>query len=573
MMAVAVIGVTLSVLPHVLEDMPPPGQWLWLLVGLLLTLAVVAGLAVSYGSMIRAERTATAGEIALREEMAARVRIEEAQRQTAERLQAVIDNAHDAIITIDARGCIETFNKAATRIFGYEGAEVLGRNVNMLMPPPYKEAHDGYLHSYVTTGVAKIIGTGREVEARRKDGTVFPIDLSVAEMNVGGRRGFIGVIRDISERKLAETTRDHLAAIVESSHDAVIGKNLAGYITSWNQGAEEIYGYTADDAIGHPISMLAPSHLKGEIPALIERIKHGEVISNYETKRVTKDGRNLEISLTLSPIRDSAGEIVGVSTIARDVTELNQAQRRVRELTAEMVHMSRLTAMGELSSSLAHELNQPLAAVANYTEAARHLLSSAPTPPPPRVTEFLEKTASQAERAGQIIRRLRSFIEKGTVERVEASLPEMVREAVDLATVGRAAEGVQIIFDLAPALPPVAIDKIQIQQVVVNLVRNAVDVLRGAERRVLTVRTAAGKHGYQEVAVADTGPGIAPEIADQLFKPFVTTKTEGMGIGLSICRSIVEAHGGEIWTEPNPGGGTIFRFIVPETAAASARSA
>ncbi len=516
-----------------------------LFVGLLLTLVAIAAIGLAYRVAIRAEQ---------------------GESRTGERLQAVIDNAHDAIITIDGRGRIETFNKAASRIFGYEPGEVLGRNVNVLMPSPYKEAHDTYLHNYMTTGVAKIIGTGREVEARRRDGSVFPIDLSVAEMNAGGRRSFIGVIRDISERKLAEAARDQLAAIVQSSHDAVIGKNLAGFITSWNRGAEEMYGYTAAEAVGQPIAMLAPPALKNEIPGLIERARRGEVITNYETTRIRKDGRHLDVSLTLSPIQDAAGEIVGVSTIARDVTQLNQAQHRIRELTAEMVHMSRLTAMGQLSSSLAHELNQPLTAVANYAEAARQLLLAASNPPPPRVAEFLEKATNQAERAGQIIRRLRGFVEKRSIERVPAFLDEMVKEATALGTIGSASDGIRLVYELAPGLPPVQIDKIQIQQVVVNLVRNAAEVLRAAERRVLTVRTAAAADGYQEVAVIDTGPGIAPEIADQLFKPFVTTKADGMGIGLSICQSIIEAHDGRIWAEPNPGGGTIFRFVIPEAA-------
>lgn len=360
--------------------------------------------------------------------------------------------------------------------------------------------------------------------------------------------------------------RDRLAALVESSHDAIIGKDLAGHITSWNKGAEKMYGYAAAEAVGQPLSMLAPPILKDEIPTLIEQVRAGKIVSNYETTRITKTGRQLDVSLTLSPIHDDAGRITGISVIARDVTALNRAQQRVRELTAEMVHMSRLTAMGQLSSSLAHELNQPLAAIANYVEAARQLLLAASVQPPPRVTEFLEKTAGQADRAGQIIRRLRGFVEKGTIERMAAPLNDMVKEATALATVGTSADGVEIVYELAPGLPPIEIDKIQIQQVVVNLVRNATEVLRDAKRRRLTVRTAAGLDGGQEVSVADTGPGIAPEIADQLFKPFVTTKADGMGIGLSICHSIIEAHGGRIWTEPNPGGGTIFRFVVPARA-------
>jgi two-component system sensor kinase FixL len=543
---IAAIGVAASLLIHLATlSLAAPEEWLWFFIGVLLATGVVV-----------------AANLAYRQEAAALARSEEQSRQAAGRLQAVVDNAHDAIITIDAHGQIETFNKAAARIFAYDPDEVLGRNVNMLMPSPYRKSHDGYLHNYLTTGIAKIIGTGREVEARRRDGSVFPIDLSIAEMNVGGRRGFIGVIRDISLRKQAEVERNHLAAIVQSTTDAVIGKNLAGFITSWNNGAERIYGYTPAEAVGQPISILTPPELQDEIPRLIGRIRQGEVIANYQTMRVAKGGRRLDMSITLSPIRDQAGEIIGVSTIARDVTDLKQAQDRIHEITAEMIHMSRLTAMGQLSSSLAHELNQPLTAVANYAEAARQLLAASPNPPP-RVGEFLEKVAGQAERAGQIIRRLRGFVEKGSIERAEASLGEMVKEATALAAIGTAADGIQLTYDLASDLPPVEIDKVQIQQVVVNLVRNAIEVLRGADRRLLAIRTARAG-GFQEVTVADSGPGIAPEIADQLFKPFVTTKSDGMGIGLSICQSIIEAHGGRIWTEPNPGGGAIFKFVVPQ---------
>ncbi len=564
--AIGSIGLALAIVVR-LASANVPGEALWLVAAIAMT--VLAGLAfvLAYRDIAVGEQRLTARARELSREVAARERSEEAGRHSAERFRAVIDNAHDAIIAIDAQGRIEMFNKAAVRIFGYTPEEVFARNVNMLMPSPYKEAHDHYIHSYLTTGVAKIIGMGREVEGRRKDGSVFPMDLSVGEMRVGDSRGFIGVVRDLTERKLVETSRDRLAAIVESSHDAVIGKDLNGFITSWNHGAEEMYGYTPAEAVGKPLDILAPPDRKGEVFALIERIKRGEVISNYDTVRVTKSGRPVDVSLTLSPIYDAKGNLIGVSTIARNVTELHHAERRIRELTAEMVHISRLSAMGQLSSSLAHELNQPLSAVMNYAEAVRHMLSAAPGTPP-RVLELLEKTAGQAERAGQIIRRLRSFVEKGTVERSEARLSEVVEEASALATVGARVDGIRVIFDLDPNLPPVNIDKIQVQQVVVNLVRNAVEVLRQAQRRELTIRTLAGANGDQEVAVIDSGPGISPEIAEQLFKPFVTTKKDGMGIGLSISQSIVEAHGGRIWVEPNPTGGAVFRFSLPVSEAA-----
>lgn len=492
--------------------------------------------------------------------------------QDESRLRAVVDIAVDGVILIDSQATVLMFNPACEKLFGYSADEVVGRNVHILMPAPYHDEHDRYLDNYRQTGQRKIIGIGREVVGRRKDGTTFPMNLSVGEAHRNGESTFVGIIHDLTERKLGEVHRAHLAAIVESSSDAVIGKDLDGLITSWNKGAQRIYGYTPAEAIGRPVSMLAPPELRNEIPHLIERVAHGEDVYQHRTTRVTKDGRRLDISLTLSPIRDTDGEIVGVSTIARDVTQLLSAERRVQQLTAELVHTSRLSAMGQLSSSLAHELNQPLTAIMNYAEAARQMLAASEHPVL-RVGEFLEKAAGQAERAGQIIRRLRSFVEKGTVERAPAELNKVVEEATVLATIGAKVDGIDLVYDLAPDLPPVNIDRIQIQQVVVNLVRNAVEVLRNVDRRVLTVRTRATETGEQEVAVIDTGPGIPAEIAPQLFSPFVTTKKAGMGIGLSISLSIIEAHGGRIWAEPNPDGGTAFRFRVPSKDAKSATPA
>jgi two-component system sensor kinase FixL len=388
----------------------------WPVVVLVITLGLLLGVGLTYREAIRA------------------------QNRSGERFRAVIDNAHDAIIAINPHGRIEMFNRAAERIFGYRPEEVIGHNVNVLMPQPYHGEHDGYIRNYLTTGKAKIIGTGREVEARHKSGTVFPIDLSIGEMRGSGERGFIGVIRDTTER--------------------------------------------------------------------------------------------------------------------------HQSERQVRELTAELVHISRLSAMGELSSSLAHELNQPLTAIMNYAEAARQTLEISGGNIPPQVNDFLSKTVGQAERAGQIIRRLRNFVEKGPVERTSEELNRVVIDASNLATIGARIDGIRVQFELDETLAPVNIDKVQIQQVVVNLVRNAVEALRSAERRELTILT-SGNDDMQEVAVRDTGPGIDPQIADRLFSAFVSTKRDGMGIGLSISRSIITAHGGELWAEPNSNGGTTFRFSLP----------
>ena len=349
----------------------------------------------------------------------------------------------------------------------------------------------------------------------------------------------------------------------------IIGKDLAGNVTAWNRGAELTYGYTVAEMLGRPIAAICPPERKAEIGALNQRVRRGEVVSQFDTQRVTKDGRILDMSLTLSPIRDSGGTVIGISTIGRNMTELRLAERRVRELTQEMLHISRLSAMGQLASSIAHELNQPLTAVVNYSEAVRHMMTTS-SPAPEKVADFLGKIAAQAERAGQIIRRLRSYVEKSEVERTLESLATVVEEATALATVGAKVEGVVVKFEFEPGLPDLGMDKIQIQQVVVNLVRNAVEALGGvAERRELTVRVGRSVGGYQEVMVVDTGPGIPDGVLENLFKPFTTTKKSGMGIGLSISQSIIDAHGGRIWAEPNPGKGAVFRFVLPQSAASS----
>lgn len=482
--------------------------------------------------------------------------------ESVARLDTLLATAVDGIIVIDSAGVVQVYNPACERLFGFSAKEVVGQNVCMLMPSPYREEHDHYISSYRSTGRPKIIGAGREATGRRKDGSIFPMYLSVGEGHRNGKSIFVGIIRDLTPQKRAEQERDQLAAIVESSHDVIIGKDLDGVVTAWNRGAELTYGYTAAEMIGRPIANLAPLDRKHEVAELIQRVRRGEVVSQHDTLRVTKDGRILEMSLTLSPIRDGKGAVVGVSTIARTMTELRLAERRVRELTTEMLHISRLSAMGQLASSLAHELNQPLTAVVNYSEAVRQMMTSS-APPLAKVTDFLGKIVAQAERAGQIIRRLRGHVEKSEVERAPESLAAVVEEASWLAATGAKVDGVRIVYELTSDLPHLRIDKIQIQQVVVNLVRNAIEALRGSARREVTIRTTLAENRQQEVTVADTGPGLPAEIAENLFKPFTTTKKDGMGIGLSISKTIVDAHGGRIWAEPNPGGGTVFRFLLP----------
>lgn len=249
------------------------------------------------------------------------------------RLRAILETAVEGIITIDDRGIIESVNLAAEKMFGYGSREIIGKNISMLMPMPHRAAHDGYIGNYQNTGHAKIIGIGREVSGKRKDGSVFPMDLSVSQVKLASRRLFTGFIRDITERKAAEKALQHYAALVESSDDAIIGKTLKGRVTSWNKGAELVFGYSRKEMIGKHISVLIPAGRKNEEPDILKKIRLGESVDHYETIRRRKDGTLIDISVTISPIRDADGTITGASKVARDITERKRLEKEILEIS------------------------------------------------------------------------------------------------------------------------------------------------------------------------------------------------------------------------------------------------
>ena len=366
--------------------------------------------------------------------------IEAELRAREEHLRLILETVPDAMIIIDELGAIQSFSQAAERLFGWRADEVIGTNVHVLMPEPDRSRHDGYVQRYQQTGERRIIGIGRVVTGQRKDGSTFPMHLSVGEMQGEGRRSFTGFVRDLTERQ----------------------ENMA----------------------------------------------------------------------------------------------------KLQELQAELVHVSRLLAMGEMASGLAHELNQPLTAVANYMKGCRRLLQDVSHPQLATIRDALDKAADQAIRAGQIIRRLRDFAARGETEKKIERIVKVVEEASALALVGARELGVRVRQEVAPGVDLVLADRVQIQQVLVNLFRNALEAMEATERRELLVALTPAADTMVEIAVADTGHGIKPEILPKLFEPFTTSKDNGMGVGLSICRTIIEAHGGKMWVEPNPVGGTVFRFTL-----------
>ncbi|MCK1516230.1 PAS domain S-box protein [Bradyrhizobium sp. 190] len=372
-------------------------------------------------------------------------RFEDELRIRERHFRSILDTVPDAMIVIDEHGIMQFFSSAAERQFGYTEPEAIGKNISQLMPEPDRSRHDGYLARYLKTGERRIIGIGRIVTGMRKDGTTFPMHLTIGEMQSAGKPYFTGFVRDLTEQQ--------------------------------------------------------------------------------------------------------------------------QTQARLQELQAELVHVSRLSAMGEMASALAHELNQPLSAISNYMKGLRRLLADSTDVNAPKIEAALDRAAEQAIRAGDIIRRLRTFVGREASEKRVESLSKLTEEAGALGLTGAREQGVLLRFNLDPACDLVLADRVQIQQVLVNLFRNALEAMANSIHRELIASNAKVADDMIEIAISDTGHGFGSDTHVNLFQPFFTTKETGMGVGLSISRTIIETHGGRMWAETNQAGGATFRFTLPAGAA------
>jgi PAS domain S-box-containing protein len=384
---------------------------------------------------------------------------------------------------------------------------------------------------------------------------------------------------DAIERTQADEARGRLAAIIESSADAIVSKDLNGIVRTWNRGAEELFGYTAQEAIGQPISMLIPPDHADEEPSILERIRRGERVEHYETIRRRKDGSLVDISLTVSPIFDERGQVLGASKIARDITDRKRAEQERRDLAererelaiaaalrkteAELARVARALTVGELATSIAHEVNQPLAAIVTNAEAGLRWLNGT-APEVQEARESLELIVRDANRASAVIRRIREFLKKDS-QQVEVDIEDVVLEAVALVRDDLLKKQIALRLELADGLPPVRGDRIQLQQVILNLIVNGSEAIAAGANGLCELIVIAQRSGIDQVfvAVRDCGAGVDLQNLTCMFDPFFTTKATGMGLGLSISRSIVEAHGGHIWAAPNDGPGLTVQFTLP----------
>jgi len=337
-----------------------------------------------------------------------------------------------------------------------------------------------------------------------------------------------------------------------------------GSILSFSTAAEKMFGYREAEVVGENVSALMPSPDRERHDSYLERyLRTGERkiigIGRLTTAR-HRDGNTFPIDLHIGEAR--MGDERVFTGFIRDLTERQQAELRLHDLQSELAHVSRVTAMGTLATSIAHELNQPLTAIANYVETAEELLEKPDEETLAIVREALRECAAQSVRAGQIVRRLRDFISRGETERRVESLTRVVNEASALAMIGAGEHGIEMQVKLDPSAEQVLMDRIQVQQVILNLVRNAIEAMVESPVRRIRISARAVDGGQVEVMIEDSGPGLPAKVAASLFQPFVSTKSAGMGLGLSICHTIVHGHGGRIWADSSMLGGTAFHFTL-----------
>ena len=484
--------------------------------------------------------------------------------------RAIVATAAEGIVTVNAKGEIESFNRAAEEMFGYRASEILGQDVHLLIPEHYRSQHVHHVTRFFATGEASIIGSGREVTARRKNGSEFPIHLAASEVLVDGERCFAGIIRDISEQKAAEeslrATERRFRAVFDQRLQLVAILSPAGIVLEANQRSLDFSGLQRDQVIGREFW---ETPWWTHSPELQQRMRHAIQAASegaslqFEVTKPREDGELGILDLSIRPIMDKIGEVVFLLCESHDITEHKQAEEEAREHRERMAHVSRLSTLGEMAAGIAHEINQPLTAISLFSQAGKRLVEAGQFE---KMDEVCFKLNEHALRAAEVVERMQSMARQGENRKELVDCNDLIESTVRLAESEARIYDIQIEFDKGNDLPPISVDGVQIQQVALNLLRNGMEAMIAFDERKgcpINIATRLNDRNEIEVAVTDCGGGVPRNRMEKLFTPFSTTKKSGMGMGLSISQAIIRAHGGRIDFCNTESCGAKFWFTLP----------
>jgi PAS domain S-box-containing protein len=516
----------------------------------------------------------------LRGEIGERRRAEDALQKAQTLFENFFEFSPDAIVVTDGNGGITRLNSEAERVFGYKRAELLGLPVETLMPERFRAAHPGHRGLYSARPSVRPMGTGLELFGRRKDSTEFPVEIMLSPVGTADGPIFLSVIRDVSEKKRAEEalrqseqqlrdkdeqTRRDLRQIIDA-----IPQQVSVCDADWsplfaNQRELEYTGLTPQEAQSKDAvaKIFHPEDFK-KLEVLRERMISEGAPSEMEARIRGKDGQYRWFLIRDNPLRDEQGGVLRWYGTRTDIEDRKRAEETLRQAQANLAHVSRVMTLGELTASLSHEVNQPLAAVVTNGQVCLRLLALE-TPRLDEMRAAVERIVRDANRASEVIQRIRALAKRSAPQMISLDINDVVREAILLVQREVLSHGVSLRTELSPALPLVLGDRVQLQQVVINLLMNGVEAMASItdRPREILIRSQLHEAGQVLVAVLDSGIGIDSETAEQLFSAFFTTKPSGMGMGLSISRSIIRAHGGRLWVSPNADHGAAFQFTVP----------
>jgi len=466
-------------------------------------------------------------------------------------LASIVESSDDAIVSKNLDGIVTSWNRAAERIFGYAPEEIIGKSILTLIPDDLKWQEEQIL--------AKLKAGQRidhfETQRRHKSGKLIDVSLTISPVldDSGKVIGASKVARDIGDKRATDELRFKLAAIVESSDDAIVSKDLDGIITSWNKGAERIFGYTADEIVGRSVLTIIPEELHHEEPEILGNLRAGNRIEHYETKRLTKDGRLIDVSLTISPIRDPSGKITGVSKIARNISDIKRAHEA-------LIQSEKLAATGRMAATIAHEINNPLEAVTNLA----YLLVT-DTSLNDRARNYAQMLLNEVSRASDITRQTLAFYRDTTGPR-EVDICDLLDNVIDLQKRKITANEIRLIRDFDRQVVVWGYGA-ELRQVFLNLILNAIDAMENGGIIKVRVRLCGPQKDTASISVADNGSGIPPHAVGRIFEPFFTTKAnKGNGLGLWISKGIVDKHSGQIRVRSRigeHGHGTVFNVTLP----------